>query len=429
MSYNISELANDQMYSGSSLFDNIDLSNKDPKSFTKQLKNNIKLLSTSAINKGTIFGSFNYKASLYPGDVDLRQDIKYKGSKNIVIKKFYNAYIKTIKDIYNTVNHYVGETKAGLDLRFMLDIGYLSNGQIINFNSKVIKKQISLLFNNNLLTEHEFDKITYLIKNITVDNHDEFKEILRNLFTLRWSYEEVLNNKKVLRGGQTKLFTEALLDKTLIKFDIHLLLAGKYIEMSNHFILIQIHKDGSEEFVNLPQNFVTNLNENLKYEVEKLYYNKQFFNLIKFCKRIFSIARLDHNITGQDNTPNLMLKLLNSDAGILYQIKSDLDTIITMIRYIKKPPIVELMNQLDNTKLRMSNITEIDIDSDTYYKKVNYIVSHYKTLKRETMITILSGIKDNITDILNKFTFTYLQSINFIPPPREFLPINLKYEY
>ena len=41
-----------------------------------------------------------------------------------------------------------------------------------------------------------------------------------------------------------------------------------------------------------------------------------------------------------------MINLLNSDAGILYVVKSELDTISIMLGHIKNPPIKELINQL-----------------------------------------------------------------------------------
>lgn len=426
MSYNIAELVSDQLYSGASLFTNVDLSNKDQKSFTKQLKDNIKLLSKHP-GQGTIFGSYNYSACLYPGDIDLHQEVKYHGTRERVIELFHKAYVRTIKEIHATPDHFVGETKSGYDYRFALEIGKLINGKILSFNDEKVKSQLSLLFDNNLLDDDEYQHMINLVNNINVDNHDELREILRNLFTVRWSYEEVIKGSKVMRGGLIKSFNDALNDKTLIKFDIHLQIGGKYIEMSNHFMVIQIHKDGSEEFINLPQNYLEDFKENLKYEVEKLYYNKQFMNLIKYTKRIFSIARLNNDKT--DKTPYIMLQLLNSDAGILYQIKSDLDTIITMLEYIKNPPIDALMKQLDNTKMRMANITEIPINSDEYYKKITYIVSNYKRLKLDTIINALSNFKSSITNTLNKFSFVYLATHKYAPPPRHFLPIVMKYKY
>ena len=100
MSYNIGELITDELFSGGSLTNtitqggvilkSIDLRTKNPESFTKQLKENIKLLSKQP-GDSNIFGSFNYRVSLYPGDIDLNQEIRYKGNKEHVVKLFEKA--------------------------------------------------------------------------------------------------------------------------------------------------------------------------------------------------------------------------------------------------------------------------------------------------------------------------------------------------
>ena len=285
-----------------------------------------------------------------------------------------------------------------------------------------------ILGSSQLLTQEEFDDMLFLLKNMNHDNWNNLHEKLRNLFTLRWSYEEIIKGVKIMRGGIRKKLYDAMLDPTLIKFDIHLRMGGKYIEMSNHFILIQIKEDGTDHLLNLPQDYFTAFVQNLRYEVEKLYYNKQFINYLKMAKRVFSIARTERTEGNQDVARN-MIQLLNSDAGIMNVIKSDLETIITMLEYIKNPPIDDLMQQLEQTKTRMAQITEININSEEYYKKISYITSHYKRMHRETIIEDLKLLKYDIKKAINDFAYAYLKNNGFAPPPRHFLPIKLKYKY
>lgn len=418
MNYSLDDIITDELYSGGLLNNVVNLEKKNKLSYTKELKRNIKNLSISNQEPGYVFGSFNYKSSLYPGDIDLSQQVLYSGSKEHVIKLFYNGFLKTIKQINSTKNYYVGETKAGIDTRYLLnDFGIWKNGILYDYNYISIRNQLIMLYERKLITLDEFNKMFDLNKNININKWDELYEMLRNLFIIRWSYEEILNDK-ILRGGIKIKFIDILQDKTIIKFDIHLQFNNKFIEMSNFFILIQVNKDGTHYLINLPQDYLTNIDNNLKYEIEKLYLNKQFKNYFKMCKRIFSFARRNKN----QEVALRMIDILNSDAGLLYQVKSDLDTIITMLEYIKNPPIKKLINQLDNNKLKVSNITEIQLDDDKIYNSINNLTSHYQSMYKESIINKLKELKKYIMDRINNFTYRYLESINYIPLPDIFLP-------
>ena len=430
MSYKISELANDELFAngyvnkGGLLCKSINLQIKNPLSFTKELKDNIKLLSVRPENT-VIFGSFNYRVSLYPGDIDLMEDVSYKGTREHAAFLFAKAFTNTLKSIHKEKEHYVGETKAGIDERFVIYIGYWINGILYFYDDQEVLKKVEKLYKDGLLDLDKFKIMEELIKDINHDKWNLLYNTIRNLFTIRWSYEEVIKGYKILPGNVKKTLYEAFLDKIIMKFDIQLKINGKFIEMSNFFILQNVLENGEIKMVNLPQDYLKDIPLQLRYEVEKLYYNKEFTNYFKMAKRIFSIARMEN----KSNIARDMINLLNSDAGILYVVKSELDTISIMLGHIKNPPIKELINQLEQTKMRVSYITELDFDSVNYYEKVDYIVSNYHKLHYSTIIEKLKLLKKEMIYAINKYSFNYLKLNKYTPPPRSLLPPVLKYVY
>lgn len=425
MTYNLDNIITDELYEGGDKY-HVNFDEKPVESYSKALKGNIKLLSLRP-GKAKIFGSYDYKASLYPGDIDLSEEVIYKGKLDTLLLRVQAHLKDLVNRINDTKEHWVTEIKCGLDERFMVDIGYWKYGLLYDYKPVEVYHHISLLRAENLITNDEYLMLLKLTKDIDIDKWDELYEFFRQEFVIRWTPEEFLHGSKYLKGHKIITFHEALSHKTMVKIDVVLALQGKYIEMSNFFLIQHEQKNGDHVFVNLPQDFIEKFRENVKHEIEKLFFNAQFTNYFKMSKRIFSLARnMQNKKVGRD-----MLGLLNSDAGLLYTVKSDLDTIILMLEKIKNAPMISIMKMLDNTKNRIANVTQIKIEKDgeeiDYFKTVNKLVSNHKRLKRITIIYNITFLKKAVMESINRYSKRYLIQHKYIPLDYKWLPKDRKY--
>jgi len=71
----------------------------------------------------------------------------------------------------------------------------------------------------------------------------------------------------------------------------------------------------------------------------------------KALKRRFALARIEQD----KRTCELLLPILNSDLGILYQIIGDIKTLLSLMEY-KNRPVSEIKEQVDNLRSRFAFI-------------------------------------------------------------------------
>jgi len=100
---------------------------KELDSYSRDMIQNIKLL--TFFPKGSMMmGSNTYAIQKYPGDIDLMETFYDCCTKEEVIDKYIKALKRVVYDIIHTPEHYLSEFKAGLDYRYNINIGTLSNG-------------------------------------------------------------------------------------------------------------------------------------------------------------------------------------------------------------------------------------------------------------------------------------------------------------
>lgn len=394
-------------------------------SFTIPQKKAIKLLANK--EKEIIpFGSFMLRAQKYPADIDLAEEIKICKSKEDTIKEMKKIIDKIIKRIKNQRGIYLGDVKIGLDKVFMnINIGKLKNGEIYDYNYNYLINKIEELYDKNYITEEEYDELEELIKEKPkVEDINKLSEYIRNKYILRWKENELIRGYKILPPNRKVTIKKALEDKTMIKIDIWIPIYGRYIEATNFYILEYL-KNGECIILNLPENYLETIEENLKYEVEKLYYNNVFFKPFKLVKRMFAMGRLKND----KRILNKLFPIISSDASLLSQINSEIEVIISILEKIKRPPYATLEKQIDNFKNRISNITEIKINEEAIDEDIDYIVEHIGHYKNDIIIEKLKKIKKYFTKKINEYTMNYLRKVKLIPPPRDYLPKELKYKY
>ncbi len=394
---------------------------KDPEFFDQKIKEAIRLLSNGDAKP---FGSFIFKVQTYPSDLDLIEKISKCCKPESLYDTVTTDYRNIVRKVLNTKGYYFTEGKNGYDNRFKIDIGKWNYSKMIweNFNLDDVLSKIQDLYDKNLLKDSEYDQILSYIYNEELDSYNKYtyiNEFFRSLYTLRWSAEDVINGYIKVRGGKSITFREAVTHHSPIKIDVITNIHGRFVEVTNFFILVWIHENGKKIMLNFEYNY----ENSIKKEIIKYDKSIKFKKPFKMAKRMWGIARYKQNT----QYLNLLTPLFQSDIALLNQITSDIETIITLIENVSNPPYEEIMEEIDILKNKLNSFYETKLDNNlilSFLSMIN-IGKVSREEYKENIIHILESLKDYFKKIIGIDTINYLKYKNLYPVPSFFTTINL----
>lgn len=374
---------------------------KNTDSITQQIKKTIQLIMKDP-SKAKIFGSFVYKSQYFPSDIDIQEVIDVPLNKQEdIYSQTVNALKKITNDVMNQRGIYFGEIKAGLDNRYNL-----------NIKDAYFIKTIEDMYINGLFIKEEYDYINILylshIDKVSCCAYDELEEILRLKKVVRWTQQDIINGYVLLTGDLKMRLIDAVKFNTSIKIDIWAPINGRYIEITNFFILVAYDKE--TDTVKLLNYNVTDYVKSMLEQIIK-YNTKLFYNPFKMAKRIWGVARETSNIT----LLNKLTPLFQGDEALLNKIIAEIDTIIMMYDKLKSLPIETILKQIDEFKLRISYIYKIELDSNYVDELIDNILNNKND--KELIISELKELKTYFKDIINNNTIIYLKNKGLYPVP------------
>lgn len=395
---------------------------KDPELFDYKIKESIRMLSSG---NAYPFGSFIFKIQTYPSDLDLIEEVIKCCDPKLLYDTITIDFRNIVRKVINTKGYYYSESKAGYDHRYKIDIGSwnYSNMTWEEFDIYKIIDQVDELYKNDLLYYDEYDKISSYIYDETMDKYNKYtyiNEFFRNLYTLRWTAEEVLNGYKKLRKGFTITFREAVTHKTPIKIDVITNINGRFVEVTNFFILVLLDKTGKKTMLNFEYDY----ENSIKKEIIKYDKSIKFKKPFKMAKRMWGIARYKQN----SDYLNKLTPLFQSDIALLNQITSDIETLITLIEKVSNPPYEEIIDELDVLKNKLNSFYETKIDSDLVLNFINMInIGHISREEfKENILHVFESLKDYFKKIIGEETLKYLRYKGLYPLSSYFTSIQYK---
>lgn len=354
-------------------------------------------------------GSFKYRAHRYPGDIDIMERIKACCNKETALK----SIVVKIQDIARQVDErpdiFLGDFKAGLDARYKLDIGELDNGKIINYDSKKIIKDLTDLRSANLLTEKEYENLQKLVKSKpTIDDFEELYDALRKYYVVRWTVPEILEGQKLLRDGSKITLAEALSQDSIVKIDLWAKIDGRYNEVTNYFLIIQLDEEGNETVLN--QKLGDRL-DSLKHDIEK-YSSREHRNSLKLAKRLWNRAIF----LKDEKALKKLYPLFGSEINSLNQVAGESEVLRGMLKKLENPPFRDIMNQIDGFKRRINDASfEPEIDTDPFYNLIDQITGQYKKygddIDRDFVINNLDKLEKLLKGAIEPFAESFLEMI------------------
>jgi hypothetical protein len=398
-------------------------------SFPQYVDDEIKLLSVSTKDPAIPFGSSIYRIQMYPGDIDLLENVYESGDKEKIVKKFLVDFKKIIRNIQKNKMHYYSEVKAGLDNMYDIDIGVLENG--LYTSSLFLRDNIETYYEHKLITKEDYEIIMRALNYKTADAYDVIHHIIREYRILRWTVDEILKGKKQVLGENGKYVTLDLFDiamqtgsKTLFKIDEIALFQNRFSEYTNVYFLYI--KDKSN-YIHSAIGKAEDVDEGLRREIEKLYFSDFYYNPFKAIKRMFALAQSPNHNTDPKFTGLIkkLYKFISSKTSMLYQMKSQLDAILVILEKSKSIHNVNINRQIDEMKFRISSYLQINNDD---LDKINILIDRIVSNTGPKKINSIKYFKKVLVEqLINPSTIIFLEKNYINPPPNFLLPKFKKY--
>lgn len=301
-------------------------------------------------------------------------------SKPIILKKKpIESFHKDIQGTFKLLSYPNSKIDimgtSSLRLKYASDIDIFD---VIYVDEDLDKFKTSVSnFFKDMITKINADKDLYFIDFIATTDDDNNPK--------HWT------NKQMATGHFDDIFTH----KNVIKIDIAQFIDNRFLALSNWYEFrfsngVGINQE--KETRDSPQT--------LKEDMKRFYYEKG--NYLKVLKRLFIIAQNDKN----KKLTKKLVDIFESDIGKVYKIKSEIDTMISILdNYHDKTTIERVKNSLQSLKQDSSN-TGFQFPQ-TYYNKYDKLLT-YKSAR--SLIPKMEKIKEYLLDLVNKEVMKQIKS-------------------
>jgi hypothetical protein len=217
-------------------------------------------------------------------------------------------------------------------------IGDIKIGEVPEWNvlhSSDPRTAFQKLYEDKIVSKAEYKEGQEAFKTKTEEDFFKFH-------ILRWKPADVLKGELTLRNGVKMSLAEALEIDALFKLDVVSFVQGNRF---TDFSIIYELFDGSTAINPMRSNIKQDLLEDVRYYMSR-------GHPFKALKRAYSLA-IKQNQSGLAKKIRL---ILNSPLGALYQILSDMDTIVGLLDSKAKVPIAKIRFELDQFRGRMGYV-------------------------------------------------------------------------
>lgn len=297
-------------------------------------------------------GSQHYKIQEYPGDVDLLESVDHccdlesaSLSYTVKLQEIVRRLLSEHPEIY------FSDFKAGYDRRFFIYIGEVVNADlVIGYNREIILRDLDNIRDQGLFSPEEYDQLASLVidkSQLSVDDYYLLFIELRKFYILRWTPEEILSGFKMQPGNRKIFLDEAIASQSIVKLDVYAPIEGRYVEVSNWFILKQTDVFGNTIELSM------GLNTYMRRVAADIVRFRTTFqlNTFKALKRLFNllVIRKDYSVLER------LVPIFSSPAALAYQLLADVKTLLEMLDKEESVPEPFFKAEIADFPLRMQS--------------------------------------------------------------------------
>ena len=223
---------------------------------------------------------------------------------------------------------YFADFKAGYDRRFFIYIGEVVNADlVIGYNARIVLRDLDNIRDQGLFTPEEYERLASLVvdkpEQLSVNDYYMLFVELRKFYILRWTPEEILSGFKMQPGNRKIFLDEAIASQSIVKLDVYAPIEGRYVEVSNWFILRQTDVFGNT--IELSMGLSAYMR---RVAADIVRFRTTFqLNTFKALKRLFNllVIRDDYDILER------LVPIFSSPGALAYQLLADVKTLLEML--------------------------------------------------------------------------------------------------
>lgn len=354
-----------------------------------------------------LIGSFQFSSPFFWRDIDFQSIILGYSTKDELYEKTEKTLKKIFSKILKTKDVFISEFKMGFDHRFL-----------IKLNDPNFMNKIGDLVEDDLIKNSEYILISRLYKSKDLEKKVELKEIIRNLFTIRWNSSELKKGYKILKKNKKITLSEALRQNTLIKLDIYALIAGRYVELTNVFNMILINNnDKSMDFVNITKNRLNQTYQDLMISEINKHSSNLFFQPFKIVKRLWFLSKSLINYPEFQRLLKIMTTIIQSSIGRLNQMEADLTVLNNILKYQKSINWFNFIDEMESFKNRFGNVFDIRYDENLVFNLIDEIIKNLHKKSKNNLIINLTELINYTKKLVDDETISYLKEYKLFPIP------------
>lgn len=296
-----------------------------------------------------LVGSSQRRGMLYVSDTDILT--KLQGKPELLAQ-----YFKEVMEDVPKKEYYFMDFKCGLFKKLIYD-----------FNEDSLNEYLK----NPLITK------SYKKKILNAKGEERVK-LIRDLFILRWTRDDIINGYISLIDGSKYSLEEALMDDTVIKLDIIIPVGDRFAEVSEMYIYKQSTDNNKT------------ITESLANDIEMYRYE----NSMKSLKRLYSILELNN---ANDRRLPVLQDFFNSEYGLLNKCINDL-SILLLLTEKHNVPFRQIVS---NTQMIKDNISLSSVVSKEKILTLNKITpKNYREICNKMSIYVRSIINPKAKELL-----------------------------
>lgn len=208
---------------------------------------------------------------------------------------------------------------------------------------------------------------------------------------LRWTQQDMKKGYKKI-GADKIMFEDCIMQRTTLKLDLVCLVNGLFSEYTENYYIKIGNETNYDPESQQPKNIKQSILDSAKEE-------KANGNLLKFLKRIYSYLKLT---TTKKALQTKLEDFFNSDAGLLYKCKSNLETVILVLEQKCKPAnMKDVENDIQSIKQILYNIVGLDSKKISQLEKISVLKS--KTKMKSGLEKVIKYLMEVVNKASTKF--------------------------
>jgi hypothetical protein len=357
-----------------------------PANYSESVLDVLKRASLTGLKGVKIMGSASIRSQLYSGDYDAQDKVNITS---------FNTCANDIQDVIKRIRSdcYITDFKIGEVPEWDVVKGSLRDEKL-DFKLPESLAVLDKLKANKIISGAEYRGAERLLRN--VDSPLTFIEARKGIrfHILRWKSAEILDGIKTVRGFKV-LLEDALASGGMVKLDLIALIESQFTEFSMIYNLFLHNQEITPH--------ASNAEVEAAIKEDIIYYNNR--SPFKAMKRAFSLAKMKK----QYKELEILLPVLNSDLGRLYQIVGDLESLHALLEQ-GNPPVAEIKENLDEMKARMGSIYSLKEFLAAEYEILGRIESMRK-MPIKTLKPAIFSLHTELQQILNDATLKKIKSL------------------